>query len=260
MPNEDSVSRIDPVTHTVQQTIPVGNGPAAIAVGDGFVWVANSLGGTVWQIDPRKNGGQAVKRIAVGNGPTGIAYGLGGVWVANSIDRTVVRIDPRSGAPGKPISVNDGADALAVGDGAIWVAGQSTGVLSRVDPRDQQRHDDQRRQCPRRARRRPRVGMGREQPGRNRLAGRSGDQPGRCSDPGRRGTRRRGDRREHERGLGLERARRHALAQSIRQARGPSRPSRSAISRTVSPSAATPPSSPFKARGPRIAAAPSRWR
>jgi YVTN family beta-propeller protein len=135
MPNQDSVSRIDRQTNTVQQTISVGSGPTGIAVGGGFVWVANSLDGTVWRIDPRANGGQVVDRIAVGNGPTDLAFGLGGVWVANSLDHTVVRVDALTDRPGKPISIDAGADAIAVGDGAVWVTSKQTGVLSRVDPR-----------------------------------------------------------------------------------------------------------------------------
>jgi YVTN family beta-propeller protein len=101
MPDQDSVSRIDPNTNSVQQTIAVGNDPEGIAVGGGFVWVANAVAGTVSQIDPEKNGGQVVDTIAVGNRPSGVAYGLGGVWVANSSDRTVMRIDPLTGAVGR---------------------------------------------------------------------------------------------------------------------------------------------------------------
>ena len=135
MSNQDSVSRIDPKTNTVQQTLAAGNGPTSITVGSGFVWVANSLDGSVWQIDPRANGGQVVGKIAVGNNPTAVAYGLGSVWVANSVDRTVQRIDPLTGRPQTPISVEPGADAIAAGNGAVWVTGKSAGVLSRVDPR-----------------------------------------------------------------------------------------------------------------------------
>jgi YVTN family beta-propeller protein len=134
MSNQDSVSRIDPKTNAVQQTIGAGHGPAGIAVGGGFVWVASSLDGIVWQIDPRAHGGQVVDKIAVGNGPTAVAYGLGGVWVANSVDRTVERIDPLTDKPGRPIPVDAGAEAIAVGDGAVWVTAKSAGVLSRVDP------------------------------------------------------------------------------------------------------------------------------
>src|SRR5262249_55918641 len=100
----------------------------------GFIWVANSLDGTVSKIDPRENGGQVVDRITVGNGPTGVAYGLGRLWVANSVDRTVEPIDPRTDRAGRPIAVGTGADAVAVGDGAVWVTGKSAAVLARLDP------------------------------------------------------------------------------------------------------------------------------
>ena len=39
-PADGTVSRIDPATNEVVATIEVGNAPAGIAVGDGFVWVA----------------------------------------------------------------------------------------------------------------------------------------------------------------------------------------------------------------------------
>ena len=51
--DEHSVSRIDPVEGVVIQTIPVGSGPAGIAVGGGYVWVTNGLDGTVSKIDPK---------------------------------------------------------------------------------------------------------------------------------------------------------------------------------------------------------------
>ena len=35
----------------VVQTIPVGNGPTGVAVGDGSVWVANASDGTLSRID-----------------------------------------------------------------------------------------------------------------------------------------------------------------------------------------------------------------
>ena len=111
MSDRGIVSRIDPGRNTVQQTISTRRTLSALTVGGGFVWVADTLGGTVAQIDPRANGGQLVGTIRVGNGPSGIAYGLGGVWVANSVDRTVIRIDPVTGTAGRPISVEAGRTA-----------------------------------------------------------------------------------------------------------------------------------------------------
>jgi DNA-binding beta-propeller fold protein YncE len=94
-------------------------------VGGGFVWVVNSLDGTLSQIDPNASGGSVVQEIPIGNGPTAAAFGEGGVWVANSADRTVVRIDPSTGLPGPPIAVPEGADSLAAGAGSVWVASES---------------------------------------------------------------------------------------------------------------------------------------
>ena len=134
--DDHSVSRIDPKTNAVLQTIQVGSGPSGIAVGGAFVWVANSLDGTISQIDPRANGGGGgvVETLQVGNEPTGIAFGAGGVWVANSSDRTVVRIDARSGAIRSPIAVDAGATGIAVGDGAVWVTSEAAGSVARIDP------------------------------------------------------------------------------------------------------------------------------
>ena len=44
-------------------SIPVGNGPDGIACGDGFIWVANGLDGTVTKIDPQID--QSVDKIEV---------------------------------------------------------------------------------------------------------------------------------------------------------------------------------------------------
>ena len=36
--NDDSISEIDPATSTVEQTVPVGNGPVGVVVGGGFFY------------------------------------------------------------------------------------------------------------------------------------------------------------------------------------------------------------------------------
>ena len=78
------MSRIDPRTNTVVDTIPVGSGPSGITTGAGAVWVVNSLDGTVSRIDPGTN--TVVQRIPVGSTPLGIVYAAGAVWVANTGD------------------------------------------------------------------------------------------------------------------------------------------------------------------------------
>ena len=78
-PQDDSVTQIDPATDAVVRTIPVGDGPEGIAVGQGKVWVANSLDGTVQAIDPTTG---AVTGVDVGQSPTAITVDqYGNVWV-----------------------------------------------------------------------------------------------------------------------------------------------------------------------------------
>lgn len=174
--SDNTVSRIDPVTHHLEQTIRVDSTPSGIAVGAGAVWVANTFSGTVSRIDP------AVDRVVgepvrVGNGPSGIAVGDGSVWVTNSSDGSlsklnavsgrlvktiplggatdvavgfgavlvsdavngrVLRIDPDTDQITEPINVGTGPSAIAVGYGSVWVANAPDGTVSRIDPQTNQ--------------------------------------------------------------------------------------------------------------------------
>ena len=131
-----SVSRLDPYSLDVQQTIPVGSAPSALAVGRGAVWAANGLDGTLSRIDPETN--RVVQTIGVGNGPAAVAYGLGSVWVANRSDQTVSRIDPRTGEVLGTVRAGADAAAIAVGEGAVWVADGARGRIVRLDPDDRE--------------------------------------------------------------------------------------------------------------------------
>jgi YVTN family beta-propeller protein len=61
--------------------IPVGREPTDVAFGEGSVWVANYLEGTISRIDPATN--SVVDTITVSKWPEHIAAGQGGVWVAH---------------------------------------------------------------------------------------------------------------------------------------------------------------------------------
>ena len=126
----NTVSRIDPGTNAVVDTIPVGNGPSGIATGAGAVWVVNSLDGTVSRIDPGTN--TVVQKIGVGDEPLGIVYAAGSVWVANTGDGTITRIDPESGRRIKTLPV--AATELAFGAGTLWASERAAGQVVRIDP------------------------------------------------------------------------------------------------------------------------------
>ena len=98
----------------------VGNGPSAISVGGGYLWIANNLDSTVSALDPATF--TVVSTIAVGSGPAALAASHGAIWVANQYSGTVSRISPRRFAVVGSLDVGDNPIALALGPGGVWVA------------------------------------------------------------------------------------------------------------------------------------------
>ena len=65
------------------QTIDVGNGLAAVAYGEGSVWVTNTDDHTITRIDPDKRQVATRRRRSR---PTEIAVGAGTVWVTSGTE------------------------------------------------------------------------------------------------------------------------------------------------------------------------------
>ncbi|MBN1528540.1 MAG: ABC transporter substrate-binding protein [Thermoleophilaceae bacterium] len=122
----DTVTRIDPRTNRVGQTVRVGTqGLWGLAVGDGSVWATARDDGLLWRIEPGRN--PVSRTIDVGTGVTAVASGGGAVWTGNYIDGTVSRIDPRTNDVTRRTSIG-APQALAAGPGGAWVsvAGRTT--------------------------------------------------------------------------------------------------------------------------------------
>lgn len=113
-------------------TIPVGSGPAGIAIGEGSVWVTNRFDGTVSRINPSTN--EVLKEIPVGLDPRGIVVGFGDVWVTLTGSHQVVRIDPKSNSVLAPLSVGNSPESLAVNTDAVWVVNTLDDTVSRINP------------------------------------------------------------------------------------------------------------------------------
>ena len=171
-PEGNVVYRIDPVTPSIVQTIPVGAGPSAITAVGPDIWVANTLAGTVSRINPVANevvqtisvgaeptglasggesvwvadaaastlsalspvSGQLTSTVALPSPPFGVAFGAGAVWVTSPQGNSVTRVDPRSGQPGQQIPVGAGPTAITFGFGSVWIANGLDSTVSRVDP------------------------------------------------------------------------------------------------------------------------------
>jgi YVTN family beta-propeller protein len=121
--SDGRVSRLDPATHAVVQTIDVGAAPEALTVTPGDVWVANFADDTVSRIDIATD--NVVETIAVGTGPAAIGSGPSGVWVANSGDNTIQRINP------SPASAANRSGSATAPTGSPWTpapCGSPTGA------------------------------------------------------------------------------------------------------------------------------------
>ncbi len=129
---DGTVSRIDPGTHGVLQTIAVGTLPHEVAVTGNDVWVVNFGDGTVSRINAKTN--MPVQHVVVGNQPVAVASGPSGVWVANGGDDTIQRIDPITGRADKAVAVGDSPSGIAVDATAIWVCSDTDGTVSEFDP------------------------------------------------------------------------------------------------------------------------------
>jgi YVTN family beta-propeller protein len=128
----NTVSRVNPSTQAVVDSIDVGKGPVGVATSNGSVWVADSGARSVSRINVAT--GHVVATIATGNSPTAIAVGSGGVWVANTGDGTITRIDLASGHAAPAVSVGSLPDALAIDGTGLWVASQDGATVSHLDP------------------------------------------------------------------------------------------------------------------------------
>jgi YVTN family beta-propeller protein len=132
-PEGNVVYRIDPVTASLVQTIPVAGGPSAIAANGPDIWVASALDGTVSRISAATS--QVVQTIHAGVEPTGIAVGGGAIWVADAGASTLVALSPVSGRPMTTVPLAAAPFGVAFGAGSVWVTSPGTDSLTRIDPR-----------------------------------------------------------------------------------------------------------------------------
>jgi YVTN family beta-propeller protein len=122
-PSTGRVVSLDPDSGRIEDRIPVGVDPAAIAAGDGAIWIANRDNGTVSKIVPgsptQAYGGGVV---SVGRGAISIAAVPGSVWVANGAAGTLTRIDPSHDRVTATVTVANPPQALAATNDGIYVA------------------------------------------------------------------------------------------------------------------------------------------
>jgi YVTN family beta-propeller protein len=130
--NADKVSRISADSNQVVRTIAVGTRPAAIVGDETGVWVANSGDNTIQRIDPTT--GEADSAIGVGNGPDGLALDGKTLWVANARDNTVTHLTTTGTEASAGVTVGSGPRGVLLAAGSVWVANSLSQSVSRIDP------------------------------------------------------------------------------------------------------------------------------
>jgi peptide/nickel transport system substrate-binding protein len=133
-PNDESILVVDPVSGTVERTIPLSLHPTELAFGAGALWVADYEANVVAEVDPHS--GLTLASVNVGGGPTAVAVDARNraVWVANFLDSTVSRIDTDTGRLAATLPVGSSPSALALSGSSLWVADEYSQTIARIDP------------------------------------------------------------------------------------------------------------------------------
>jgi virginiamycin B lyase len=122
------VSRIDPATNRVTDSIRLSRFPADVAVGFGSVWVPAPR--RMLRIDTST---KQITEIAINGAPSDVAVGGEGVWVTDRSNGAVLRIDPKTNRVAASVSLPVTINNLAVGGGHVWITDEQ-GLVYRIDP------------------------------------------------------------------------------------------------------------------------------
>ena len=139
VPAADTVARIEAGSTAFAESVPVGQDPAGVAVGeDGDLWVINQGDSTVSRIDPES--GEITSTKSTLGIPTGVAAGEGSVWITNGFGGPsgtgqVVRLDLTDGSV-EPAFDSGNAKAIVVAFESIWLADADRDLVLRYDPED----------------------------------------------------------------------------------------------------------------------------
>jgi virginiamycin B lyase len=114
------LSKIDPATNTVKDTVKVPPGSAGVTYGEGLVWVTTPLENLLTGVDPQTN--KVVYSVKVGPGPRFLTTGAGSVWTLNQGDGTVSRVNAKTGklTVNIPCGIPGEGGEIAYGEGYIW--------------------------------------------------------------------------------------------------------------------------------------------
>jgi streptogramin lyase len=121
---------------TVTESIPVGDAPSGIDIGEAGVWVANSGDGTVMRINQTFN--EVAETVDVGGEPDDVAVGEDALWVADPNRSVVTKVEiSEAGGAAEQTEIEVPLPQqhldIAFGGDAVWVVAATEGILYRID-------------------------------------------------------------------------------------------------------------------------------
>lgn len=130
-----TVSRIDPQTNKIVQSIPAGKGACiGMAADFGSVLVPQCAQNAIVRIDAKTNASTEVLPAPLSSSARSIATGVGSVWVISDAKGTISRVDPVEKTVVALIDLPSAATALAYGADALWAASVKGNSVSRINP------------------------------------------------------------------------------------------------------------------------------
>src|ERR1051326_3712858 len=133
---KDSLTRIDPKTNKIADTITVGKGPCAgLALGFGSVWTPNCGDQTLVRVDLKTGKVTASIPTGIGDSEGMIATSPDSVWLLTDAKGTLARFDPATNKIVAEIYVAPGSYAAAFGEEALWITSTEKNLVTRVNPR-----------------------------------------------------------------------------------------------------------------------------
>jgi len=121
---------VDASTGVVLDPIPVGPKPRFLTAGDGSVWTLNQGDGTVSRVDVATKKVTATIIAGIPGSGGDICYGAGSVW-ATVFDIPITRINSKTNQVNRQW-VGSGGDSARFGFDSIWLTDYHRGLLQRV--------------------------------------------------------------------------------------------------------------------------------
>jgi ABC-type transport system substrate-binding protein/DNA-binding SARP family transcriptional activator len=135
--DDRTVTRINLSSRRIQQSIPIGGAPTALAATPGAVWVSDNTG-QISRIDPEYNRPAQTRQLVADTSLRSrtawpMLAASGSIWIVDP-DGYVAQIDPGSGRQTGTVDVGNEPSAVAAGAGSLWVTNSADGTVTRIDP------------------------------------------------------------------------------------------------------------------------------